>query len=153
MRFRVIAMLLAGLIATHAAAQVRQADVTAAAILTGFVNADVAAIQRHATTVSALRLQRIVDGEIDAATLFDPAAAQAAAQWDGQMHPARFERYLAVVPFAISGPDGPVSLSAGAGELYFVLRLARDTDYSPWGYQGVGRMPRASYEARAADPP
>ncbi|MEL6889924.1 MAG: hypothetical protein AAFO86_14610, partial [Pseudomonadota bacterium] len=147
----VFAVVLAGVMATAAGAQDRQADVAAAAILTGFVNGDVAEIQRHTGPVNALRLQAILDGDLSPDTLLGTEAAQAAAQSDGQILPVRYERLLAFAPFAVSGPNGPAPLDTATNDaIYFVLRLSRETETAPWSYQGVGRMPRTSYENRAA---
>ncbi len=150
---RLGALLLAWLFTAAAGAQDRPADLVAITVLNGFVQQDVAAIQQVSTALNADLLQRILDGTANADPLFGRDRATAARQWDGTLLPARYERYVAFVPFAINGPNGPAPLASGVDGPYLVVRLQLEgTDTPTWRYADIGLFPRASYENRSAEP-
>lgn len=141
------------LMATSAFAQDRPAERVAATVLAGFQARDATVIRDHSTLLNARVIQDIINTEAGAASLFSPARAQAAVAWNGEILPARYERFIAYVPFAIDTPDGPMPLSSGASGPYLAIWLSRDAPNDPtWRYARIVRLLQETYLNRAADP-
>lgn len=133
-----------------ATAQDYSAEEVAAAILTGFVERDVARIAQHSNAVNVDFFNGLASGEIPASELFDDPKGQAAIAWDGMILPARYAPNSAYVAFAIEGPNGPAALGSGQPGRYMALVLELDgPEDTTWGLEDVNYFERAEYIAHA----
>lgn len=149
---RVSLATLAVLVATPmAVAQEYSAGSVAAAVLTGFVQRDVAMIAGHSNETNAGFFADLASGAEDVSELWDADRGNAGMQWDGMILPVRYnDRGHAIVPFAIEGATGPASLTTGVDGRYMSVVLTLDSpEDTTWGFEDINYIRPADYATMA----
>lgn len=130
-----------------ASAQEYSPESVAAAVLTGFVQRDVAMIAGHSNGTNVGFFADIASGAEDVSELWDADRGNAGLQWDGMILPVRYNtRGNAIVPFAIEGPAGPAALGSGVAGRYLSVVLTLDSpDDTSWGFEDINYIAPSDY--------
>ena len=121
----------------------------AAAVLNGYVRQDITLIAPFSNDTNARFFADLLAGRENPSALFDGTRGAAGTGWDGKTLPARYdEQGHAIVPFAIEGPGGPVSLGSGVQGRYMAIVLTLDSPQdTSWGFEDINYIARADYAA------
>ncbi|WP_166486117.1 hypothetical protein [Jannaschia sp. CCS1] len=134
-------------------AQEHSPESVAAAILTGFVERDVARIAAHSSAFNAEFFAAVAAGEMSGASVFNGVEGRAATAWDGLILPVRYRDGDAIIPFAIEVDDVGQSLSSGADGRYIALILTLDgPEDQSWGIDDLNFVQRSAYATYSETP-
>ncbi|MEM7695619.1 MAG: hypothetical protein AAF318_14285 [Pseudomonadota bacterium] len=139
-------------VAAPALAQEQPASTVARAILSGYVERDVAAIAAHSNDYNQRFFSRALQSAEFAAQLWDGTRGEAGTGWDGNTLPARYRPGRdglpeAIVPFAVETKSGVAALGDGKRGRYIVVVLTLDSaDDTTWGFEDFNFLPPSKYE-------